>query len=46
MAYGVQGGDSGDDVPRCDVICGPGNQWVTAAKSIVNGYCGIGMFVV
>jgi histidinol dehydrogenase len=30
-------------LPRCDVICGPGNQWVTAAKSLVNGHCGIDM---
>jgi histidinol dehydrogenase len=39
MAYGIV--DS--DVPRCDVMCGPGNKWVTAAKSIVNGHCGIDM---
>jgi histidinol dehydrogenase len=39
MAYGTVE----NDVPRCDVICGPGNQWVTAAKSIVNGHCGIDM---
>ena len=38
MAYGV-----GDKVPSCDVIVGPGNKWVTAAKSIVNGHCGIDM---
>jgi len=38
MAYGV-----GQSVPSCDVIVGPGNQWVTAAKSIVNGHCGIDM---
>ena len=38
MAYGV-----GDDIPPCDVIVGPGNKWVTAAKSIVNGHCGIDM---
>lgn len=37
MAYGT------DDVPPCDVIVGPGNKWVTAAKSIVNGHCGIDM---
>ena len=30
-------------MPTCDVICGPGNKWVTAAKSIVNGHCGIDM---
>lgn len=39
MAYGTADGS----VPRCDVICGPGNRWVTAAKSIVNGHCGIDM---
>ena len=26
-----------------DLICGPGNKWVTAAKSIVSGFCGIDM---
>jgi len=43
MAYGVDGDGGSDVVPRCDCICGPGNKWVTAAKSIVNGYCGIDM---
>lgn len=38
MAFGIDG-----EIPRCDVICGPGNKWVTAAKSIVNGKCGIDM---
>ncbi|KAL3935092.1 MAG: hypothetical protein SGBAC_009317 [Bacillariaceae sp.] len=38
MAQGVKG-----IVPKCDVICGPGNKWVTAAKSLVNGKCGIDM---
>jgi len=38
MAFGIA-----DQVPKCDVICGPGNQWVTAAKSLVNGKCGIDM---
>lgn len=38
MAYGIE-----NLVPRCDVICGPGNKWVTAAKSLVNGKCGIDM---
>lgn len=37
LAYGVGG------VPECDVIVGPGNRWVTAAKSIVSGKCGIDM---
>lgn len=43
MAYGVNGEGGAPVVSRCDCICGPGNQWVTAAKSIVNGYCGIDM---
>ena len=37
MAYGFEGFD------RCDVIVGPGNRWVTAAKKIVSGDCGIDM---
>jgi len=36
MAHGV-------GVKPCDIIVGPGNKWVTAAKSIVNGICGIDM---
>eukprot|EP00584_Thalassiosira_punctigera_P000728 CAMPEP_0172532216 /NCGR_PEP_ID=MMETSP1067-20121228/5344_1 /TAXON_ID=265564 ORGANISM="Thalassiosira punctigera, Strain Tpunct2005C2" /NCGR_SAMPLE_ID=MMETSP1067 /ASSEMBLY_ACC=CAM_ASM_000444 /LENGTH=500 /DNA_ID=CAMNT_0013316703 /DNA_START=60 /DNA_END=1562 /DNA_ORIENTATION=+ len=49
MAYGVgakldgNGAEVVPAVPPCDVIVGPGNKWVTAAKSIVNGYCGIDM---
>lgn len=39
MAYGIEG----SEIPKCDVICGPGNKWVTAAKSIVSGMCGIDM---
>ncbi len=35
MAYGV--GPS----PRCDVVVGPGNQWVTAAKQLLAGVVGI-----
>jgi phosphoribosyl-ATP pyrophosphohydrolase/phosphoribosyl-AMP cyclohydrolase/histidinol dehydrogenase len=27
--------------PRCDVIVGPGNRFVTAAKQLVQGRCGI-----
>ncbi len=30
-------------MPSVDVIVGPGNKWVTAAKSIVSGHCGIDM---
>ena len=37
MAYGFEGFE------RCDVIVGPGNRWVTAAKKIVSGDCGIDM---
>ena len=37
MAYGV------GQVPQCDVIVGPGNRWVTAAKQLVSGVCGIDM---
>jgi histidinol dehydrogenase len=52
MAYGLMvvdadlatnNGNIDITVPACDVICGPGNQWVTAAKSLVNGKCGIDM---
>jgi histidinol dehydrogenase len=37
FAYGI------GDVPPCDVIVGPGNRWVTAAKQLVNGRVGIDM---
>lgn len=37
LAYGVEGLD------RCDLIVGPGNKWVTAAKQIVSGVAGIDM---
>ena len=37
MAYGVGG------VEPCDVIVGPGNKWVTAAKQIVSCVVGIDM---
>ncbi|KAL3908601.1 MAG: hypothetical protein SGILL_008423, partial [Bacillariaceae sp.] len=46
MAYGLEASALDGEsikVPACDVICGPGNKWVTAAKSIVNGKCGIDM---
>ena len=35
MAYGVP------PVPRCDVVAGPGNEWVTAAKLLLSGVVGI-----
>ena len=37
MAYGFT------DLPRCDLIVGPGNRWVTAAKKLISGDCGIDM---
>ena len=37
MAYGFEGFE------RCDVIAGPGNAWVTAAKQLVSGVVGIDM---
>ncbi|MFG0257662.1 MAG: histidinol dehydrogenase [Phycisphaerales bacterium JB043] len=37
MAYGFDG------FPPCDVIAGPGNKWVTAAKQFVSGVVGIDM---
>jgi phosphoribosyl-ATP pyrophosphohydrolase/phosphoribosyl-AMP cyclohydrolase/histidinol dehydrogenase len=37
LAYGVEGLDS------CDVVVGPGNRWVTAAKQLVSGSVGIDM---
>jgi len=37
FAYGIEG------VPQCDVIVGPGNRWVTAAKKLVSGRCAIDM---
>jgi phosphoribosyl-ATP pyrophosphohydrolase/phosphoribosyl-AMP cyclohydrolase/histidinol dehydrogenase len=37
LAYGVGG------VPACDVVVGPGNRWVTAAKHVVSADVGIDM---
>jgi histidinol dehydrogenase len=37
FAYGA------GEVPRCDVIVGPGNRWVTAAKQLVSGLVAIDM---
>ncbi len=37
MAYGTA------SVPACDVIVGPGNRWVTAAKQLVSGRVAIDM---
>lgn len=30
-------------VPRCDMVVGPGNRWVTAAKQLLSGEVGIDM---
>ncbi len=32
LAYGA-----GDQIPACDIVVGPGNRWVTAAKIIISG---------
>lgn len=40
LAYGFHGDERLD---RCDVIAGPGNAWVTAAKQLVSGVVGIDM---
>ncbi len=37
LTYGVDG------IPACDMIVGPGNRWVTAAKQLVSGKVGIDM---
>jgi len=37
LAYGA------GPVPACDVVVGPGNRWVTAAKKLVAGRVGIDM---
>jgi histidinol dehydrogenase len=38
LAYGTR------SVPRVDKIVGPGNRWVSAAKSIVSADCGIDFY--
>ena len=37
LAFGIQG------FPSCDVVIGPGNKWVTAAKQLVSSSVGIDM---
>jgi histidinol dehydrogenase len=37
LAHGIEG------LERCDVVVGPGNAWVTAAKQLVSGVVGIDM---
>lgn len=38
MAYGTK------SVPRVDKIVGPGNRWVSAAKSLISADCGIDFY--
>jgi histidinol dehydrogenase len=38
MAYGTR------TVPRVDKIVGPGNRWVSAAKSLISSDCGIDFY--
>jgi histidinol dehydrogenase len=38
MAYGTR------TIPRVDKIVGPGNRWVSAAKSLISGDCGIDFY--
>jgi histidinol dehydrogenase len=40
MTHGFEGDES---FRRCDVVVGPGNKWVTAAKQLVTGLVGIDM---
>lgn len=37
LAYGA------GEIPACDVVVGPGNRWVTAAKQLVSSHTGIDM---
>lgn len=41
LGYGSDGADAGDRCEPVDVITGPGNIWVTAAKRILQGVVGI-----
>jgi phosphoribosyl-ATP pyrophosphohydrolase/phosphoribosyl-AMP cyclohydrolase/histidinol dehydrogenase len=41
MTFGI--GTTAPAIPRCDVIVGPGNRWVTAAKKLVQGEVAIDM---
>ncbi|MCL4221824.1 MAG: histidinol dehydrogenase [Phycisphaerales bacterium] len=45
MAFGFEAhGSSGEEAfEPCDMIVGPGNRWVTAAKQMVSGVVGIDM---
>ena len=41
LGYGCDGADEGDRCEPVDVITGPGNIWVTAAKRLLRGTVGI-----
>jgi len=41
LGYGAEGVDEGDRCEPVDVITGPGNIWVTAAKRLLRGEVGI-----
>jgi histidinol dehydrogenase len=41
LGYGADGVDDGDRCEPVDVITGPGNIWVTAAKRLLRGVVGI-----
>ncbi|MBL7256597.1 histidinol dehydrogenase [Paractinoplanes lichenicola] len=41
LGYGSEGADEGDRCEPVDVITGPGNIWVTAAKRLLRGWVGI-----
>jgi histidinol dehydrogenase len=41
LGYGSAGADEGDGCAPVDVITGPGNIWVTAAKRLLQGAVGI-----
>jgi histidinol dehydrogenase len=41
LGYGADGADAGDRCEPVDVITGPGNIWVTAAKRLLQGRVGI-----
>jgi histidinol dehydrogenase len=41
FAYGSTGADEADACPPVDMVTGPGNIWVTAAKRLLRGVVGI-----
>jgi histidinol dehydrogenase len=41
LAYGARAADGTLDCPPVDLVTGPGNVWVTAAKRLVEGVVGI-----